>query len=138
MKVVLDTNVLVSAYASKKSAPFQILERLQKQEFELLISSEILAEYNSVLRYPKTRAYHKMNDLEIERQVERIKLQAIVVAVQNVPPVIIADPSDDKFLACALAGNADYIVSGDKHLLNLGIYQGIQILTPSDFLKILP
>jgi predicted nucleic acid-binding protein len=62
-----------------------------------------------------------------------LTVQAEIVLAPTLPPVIHDDPSDDKFLEAAVAGNVSYIISGDKHLLRLSEFQGIQILKPRDF-----
>jgi uncharacterized protein len=106
------------------------------KDFELIISASILAEYSKTLRYAKVRLYHKLSDPQIAKIIEVFETDATLVEVQHESQIITADPSDNKFLACALAGNADYIVSGDKHLLNLGSFQGITILSPTNFVTV--
>jgi predicted nucleic acid-binding protein len=64
-----------------------------------------------------------------------LTIQAEIVLAPTLPAVIPDDPSDDKFLEAAVAGNASYIISGDKHLLKLSEFQGIQILKPKDFVQ---
>jgi hypothetical protein len=123
MKVVIDTNVIISSYMSKNSPPAQIFGKWENSELELLCSEAILEEYQSTFRYERLRQYHKLSDERIEAEIQKIRQFSRLIDVTEEAQVIRADPSDDKFLACAVAGNADYIVSGDKHLLNLGSYK---------------
>jgi predicted nucleic acid-binding protein len=67
--------------------------------------------------------------------LDLLTIQAEIVLAPALPSVIHDDPSDDKFLEAAVAGRAPYIISGDKHLLRLSVFQGIQILKPRDFVQ---
>jgi predicted nucleic acid-binding protein len=73
-------------------------------------------------------------DDERDQYVELLRREAMNVSPETVPAVIDDDPDDDVFLACALAGDAAFIVSGDDHLLSLGNYRNIEIVTPAGFL----
>lgn len=134
MRIVLDTNVLVSAFVSGKGAPAQILARCQAGELELLISPDSLAELRRVLTYPSLRKRFRYSDGQIEAYAAFLEQVAILltppVGVRAVP----ADADDDQFVALALAGQAQYLVSGDDHLLSVGQYQGVTILKPAAFL----
>jgi uncharacterized protein len=134
MKVVLDTNIIISGYGKKGSNPALILEKWAKEELELLVSEAVLTEYDKSLRYEKVRLFHRLTDARINEIMASLRQETTLIEVQQEPQIITADPSDNKFLACAIAGNADYIISGDKHLLALGSYQGIKILSPAIFL----
>ena len=135
IKVVLDTNILVSALIVKVGKPAQILEHIDA--LELLTSEEILAEVARVLHYPRIQKRYRLSDETISTFLERLRAVSTVVTVHTPVKVITADPDDDKFLACAIDGEASYIVSGDPHLLTLRLYQDIQILSPTTFLDIL-
>ena len=74
-------------------------------------------------------------DIEIEPLLHFLAIHSEIVLPPSLSPVIRDDPSDDKFLECALAGEAAFIVSGDKHLLRLSVFEGIEILSPRDFLQ---
>jgi predicted nucleic acid-binding protein len=76
----------------------------------------------------------KFRDVDLRPFWDLLTIQAEIVLAPTLPPVIHDDPSDDKFLEAAVAGEASYIISGDKHLLKLSEYQGIQILKPRDFI----
>lgn len=101
------------------------------------MSEEMVVEIQKVLNYPKIRKRHGWNTEEIESFVKGIKEICIVVTPEFHSDLIVAqDPSDDKFLHCAIAGEVDYIVTGDSHLLKLGEHSGIPIVTPGKFLEI--
>lgn len=132
--VVIDTNVVVSRYMSPAGPPAWVILRWNQGAFELLVSDDILAEYERALSYPHLAPRHKLGRAGIKQVVAGFRRFATTVTVTERLSVIADDPKDDKFLECAVAGGADVIVSGDKHLLRLGSYQGIRILSPADFL----
>lgn len=137
MRVVLDTNVIISRYLSPHGPPAQILERWEVHAFELLVSQPILDEYRRALLYERVAARHGLSVEEVDEVVEAMGQFGALVAPEEVAPVVALDPEDDKFLACAVVGGADYIVSGDAHLLALEEYRGIVILSPRAFLTAL-
>ena len=137
MRVVLDTNVVVSRYLSPFGPPTHIFDAWHKKQFDLLVSPPILDEYERALKYPHVRAKHQLPDEEIAGIIEGFANAAKVVTPKTHLTVIKADPDDDKFLECAVEGQASYIVSGNKHLYELKTYKGIQIFTPTQFILIL-
>jgi putative PIN family toxin of toxin-antitoxin system len=137
MKVVLDTNVVVSAFLSPRGAPAQVLRYFQQEAFELLVSPPILQEYAAALRYDRVRKAHKLTDAQIESALEDLKAVAILVMPAVIPAVVAADTDDDKFFACAVAGRADIIVSGDAHVQAVKQHQGIPVLAPAAFVALL-
>lgn len=137
MRVVVDTNVLVSALLSPSGAPAKVLRHWEAEAFESVVSEEILAEYARVLSYPRIAGRLKLTSESADELVATLRRFAILVEPARSLHVIADDPDDDKLLACALAGGAEYIVSGDEHLLSLGEYQGVQVLPPAAFLKLL-
>jgi len=137
MRVVLDTNVIVSRYLSPHGPPARVLERWEREDFELLVSAAILAEYEEVLGYERLRRRHGMNAEWIGQTVGRIRRSATLVVPTETLAVVEEDPDDDKFLECGVAGGAEIIVSGDDHLLKLRTFRGIQILSPTAFLAVL-
>ena len=136
MRIVLDTNILISALVSDKGASAHILARCQAGELELLVSPDSLAELRRVLTYPRIRKRVKYSDEQIERFVAFLAQFAIVLTPPTAIRVVAADADDDKFVELALAGEAQYLVSGDDHLLSIGQYQGIRILKPAAFLRL--
>lgn len=129
-RVVLDTNVLVSALLFPGAAR-ELVERWQRGSMRLLASAAMMRELARVLAYQKFR----LSEDEISELLHDEVLPFVTpVAVREVPAVIAEEPADDEFLACALAGHADAVVSGDKHLLRIARYEGVPILTVRAFL----
>ena len=130
IRVVLDTNVLVSALLF--AGPIGRLVSLwRERRIVPLLSKDVFIEYLRVLAYPK----FKLSGEEIKALVEEYVLPfAEMVTVAETPAIIREDPADDKFLALVAAGRARHIVSGDKHLLVLREYRGVKIATPREFL----
>lgn len=137
VRAVLDTNVIVSSLISPHSPSTALVELIARRQFELLISSEVLAEYEEVLRRPRTQRHHKKTDEEISRFLRRLSKYAEVVAPAPAIGAALTDPDDIAFLECALGGKANVIVSGDNHLLALGAFSGILIVTPASFFAML-
>ena len=140
IRAVLDTNILVSALITKKSsAPLQLYKAFTIKQFLLITSPSILAEVEDVINRKKVIKYHRRN-LEQRKEIMKqlVKLSYVTLESVTTEDVIIErDPDDDKFLDAAIEGNADFIVSGDRHLLDLKAYEGIKILTPKEFLQLL-
>lgn len=130
MRVVLDTNTLVSAILSPLGPPRRLLDDARAQVFELCSSPVLMAELLDVVsreKFAKRLAAAGLTPLGIVGEIRRL---AVMAAPLSVPRVVANDADDDHVLACALASQADLIVSGDKHLLGLGShYQGIAIIT---------
>ncbi|HEX8600943.1 MAG TPA: putative toxin-antitoxin system toxin component, PIN family [Chloroflexia bacterium] len=137
MKVVLDTNVVVSRFISPTGVPARLLDRWARGAFDLVSSEPILIEYQQALTYSRVSKLHGYTNLEITNWIREVREASISVVHTVTIRVVSADPKDDKFLECAIAGGANYIVSGDKHLLRLGEYEGIRILSPAEFLRVL-
>lgn len=137
MRLVIDTNVIVSAFLSPRGIPARILGAWEDQAFELLVSEPILAEYQRALSYEPVRVRHRRSQEQIATDIQRFRIFAILIQVSERLEVIEADPADNKFLECAIAGGAEYIVSGDSQLQNLQEYRGIRILSPAVFLTVL-
>lgn len=137
MRAVVDTNVLIGRYLSPTRIPAQVLVRWRQEAFDLEVSEPILAEYRKVLAYAHVRRIHRMSDDEIQREVENLREYGLVVETIEKLAVVANDPADDKFVEAAVAGGAEFIVSGDRHLLLLRSYQGVRVLTPAAFLAVL-
>ncbi len=137
MRVVLDANVLVSALISRLGAPGKILDAWEKDRFDLVVSPATLAELGRVLHYPRIQKKYNLPADKLEQFLRLIIGQAVVVNPTKELAVIQADSSDNRYLECAKAGEAVYIVTGDKHLLELGEFEGTIILPPAGFLVVL-
>ena len=136
IKIVVDANLFASALIKPDSNPGNILELIKQNEVELVISPSVIKEIKRILLYPKIQKYHQKTAQQLDTFFDDLLIFAWVVEGQAEIDVIQTDPTDNKYLACALEGEADYIVSGDRHLLELRLYQGIQIIKAKAFLKI--
>ena len=130
MKVVLDTNVFVSGIFFA-GVPGQILEAWRGGKVQLVLSPEIVEEYVEVLH----RLEKLYSPMKVEPIIELVLAGAEIVTVPPLEKPISADPDDDKFIACALASKAKVIISGDKHLLDMDGFQGLEISMPSEFIN---
>jgi putative PIN family toxin of toxin-antitoxin system len=132
MRVVLDTNVVVSALLFKTTLS-KIIALWQRGAIIPVISKDTFQELQAVLAYPK----FALTRDEIRALLEGEILPFFeVIEVREAVKGICADPADDKFLACALSASADYLVSGDKALTELKQYKSVTIIKPSEFLKL--
>lgn len=135
LKVVLDTNIYVSALIKRGGKPDQILRLVER--YRLFCAEAILEEVHRVLHYPRIKRKHKLKEEEIEEHILSIRSIATVYSSLPKVEVIEEDPEDNIILACAAEARADYIVSGDEHLKSLETYRGIEIIPPAEFLDIL-
>jgi putative PIN family toxin of toxin-antitoxin system len=138
LKAVIDTNQFVSSLISKQGPSAQLIDRWRQQKFILVTSPEIIAEIQRVLEYPHISKKYKLSKSDVQSLLTLIAHEAVVIPKLPDVHVIKDDPDDDKFLECALAARAEYIVSGDRHLLSLGSYKSISIITVKEFLLICP
>lgn len=125
-RIVLDTNVLVASAYRPNSASRRIVDAVQQGAHQLVVSPAIVREYEAIL--PKAVRFEPALD-----RLWRVVDDAERVAPQENPPVS-ADRSDDKFLAAAVAGQAECVVSSDEHLLAVHPYEQIAIMKPAAFL----
>lgn len=134
MNIVLDTNTVISGLFWK-GAPRQVLDLARSGMFTLLTSPDLLAELADVLERQKFSMRLVQASISIEELILGYASLAITVRPNKITPVIQADPDDDKVLACAKTANAEVIVSGDSHLLELKEYEGIKIMTVNQLLE---
>jgi len=129
-KVVIDTNVFISAFGWD-GKPEAVLRLMEQRKVINYTTNDIYAELQRVVAYPKLKFSPtlQVNILEFVFSWSRF------VQPQETVSVITDDPDDDMFLACAIVANATAIISGDPHLLSLGSYRGIPIVTPAKFLE---
>lgn len=137
IRAVLDTNQLVSMAIRPGGVADQIRSAWQERLFSLLTSPPLLAEFRRVLTYPKLRALIRLSQEEEESLLRLVVEEAEITACTLQVHVVETDPADDAVLACAVEGHADYIVSGDAHLLSLHEHAGIPIITARKFLGVL-
>lgn len=136
MKITVDTNILVSATFWSGDS-FKIIERVENKEIELILSKEIIKEYSEVLQYKEIQDKIKNKNLEMKYPLEKIQSMAKMIEKTRSIDIIKEDSTDNKFLECAVAGQAAYIISKDKHLLKLKEFENIKIILPEEFLRII-
>ena len=131
-KAVLDTNILISALGWKGN-PNQVFDRIVKREVELVISDKQFNELSEALDYPKFQFTEEQKD-RFESLI--LEIATFVKPLEKID-VIKNDPDDNMHLEAAVAGNVEYIVTGDPDLLDLNEFRGIKILTPKEFLELI-
>ncbi len=131
MRVVIDTNVLISAifWTGK---PKQLLNRVRQQKITFITSNDLLNELKEIL-IRRDKPFH-LSDNEASQVVETIRGLAEVVKIRS-RITVCHDETDNKVLACAIDGKAESIISGDMHLLGLGSFKGVRIASVLDFLN---
>ena len=128
MRLVVDTNVFVSGVFFT-GPPFRILDAWRRRKVDLVVSHEIMAEYQETglelaARFP---------GVDLQPWIKLVNARARLVAAPPLASQVCTDPDDDKFIACALAGGVRLIASGDRALLRVSGYSGIEVLTPRQF-----
>ncbi len=126
MLVVIDTNILIDAWRDDFSYPRRIMDEVMKGNMRAVASNQIIRENKLILD-------RLVNDQEHYDLVNKFFSYIEVIEVNKKVDVIKYDKDDNKFLACAEEAEADYIISNDSHLLDVGEYAGINILNPDDF-----
>lgn len=136
MKIVLDTNVLISGTFWTGDS-FKILNKIDKEEIELIISEDLIKEYEKIIN--SDEIIEKITDkkLILNKVVQKVINNSVIVEPKQKFNVVKDDAKDNKIIEAAIEGKADYIISQDKHLLKLKSYQGIKIISPEEFLEIL-
>ena len=137
LKAVLDTNIIVSSTISTQSNPAKILDYWREKRFRMIITPAIIEEMWQVLFRPGIKKYRKFSDERTKKFLLKLQKEATLITPTQKIKLIEKDPADDVFIIAAVEGQADYIVSGDKHLLELGSYQNIRIVSPGEFVEII-
>lgn len=136
LRVVFDTNLFVSSLLVKNGLPAQALDAWRAHRFLLVTSPAIMAEINATLRYERIRRKYGVTDEDIDQLLELLAADALVVPGQSDVAGSVPDDEDDEIvLACAVDGQANVVVSGDQHLLALGVFRGIDIITVRQFME---
>lgn len=133
MRVVADTNVVISGLLWQGS-PRQVLDAARNSLLTLYTSEGLLTELRGVLSRAKFDRLLIQQETSPEEVVTEYAALATTIIPATIPPTVVADPDDDAVLACALAAQAEAIVSGDSDLLSLKSFQGIPILTAAELL----
>ncbi|QSX00290.1 putative toxin-antitoxin system toxin component, PIN family [Haloterrigena alkaliphila] len=130
MRAVLDTNVLISSVIAT-GTPHEVVVAGLDGEYQIVVSVATLTEFrDTLLKYPDR---FQMDAEAVQEEVETIRYFAEFVEPDEDITAVDADPDDDKFLEAAVAGDVEYLVSGDQHLLDLDSFRGIDIVTPRSF-----
>jgi uncharacterized protein len=131
VKVVLDTNVVLSGLILPESVPGRIVRAWRAAQFELVLSEPMLDEIGRVLAYSKIERRLKWDQETISRFLLLLQFKANVVDISSATVAVPRDPQDVPVLATLVAGGADFLVTGDKDLLTLG--HDYPIVTPAEF-----
>jgi len=137
MRIVLDVNVYISAVITGRGNPAEIIERWKRGEFDVVISSPILEELERVIHYPRIQERYVLPEHQVRQFLRLIRSQAVAVDPSIEITAVEEDSTDNRYLECAVTGEASYIVSGDSHLLRLKEYHGVVVLNPTGFLAVL-
>ncbi len=135
MRAVLDTNVLVSGLLTPDGPPGRVLQAFRDGAFEVVTSAVLLEELSTVLDRPRIR--RRSSAGPPDALVAALAGVALVVQPTQPARAFVDDPADDALLEAAIAGRAEYVVSGDRAILALTEFAGVSIVTPARFLAIL-
>ncbi len=133
IKVVIDTNTLISSIGWKDSKPREIFDGCLYEKWNLVESIGLIKEFLEVIQRPKFDFISEEGKKEF--LISLMNMCEIVEPKKKIG-VIKDDPDDNLVLECALEGRADYIISGDEHLLRLKYFESIKIVSADDFLKL--
>lgn len=133
MRAVLDTNLLVSALIRKQGLPGQVLRYLRDGAFLIIVTVPILVEVVEVLSRPRIQHKYHIESDDITALINLVRLRGELVS-PNREIDACRDPKDNRFLEAAVAGNADMIISGDRDLLEMKVFETIPIITAAEFL----
>lgn len=136
LKVLLDTNQLISSLLSRHGLQRQLIDAWRKRAFLLLLVPGQIDEVADVLNRPRIRKRYRIAQGDREAFLQLLRLDALLLPHAEAPGVC-RDPDDDYLLGCAVAGGADYLVTGDHDLLTLRRHQSVGILSAREFLAIL-
>ncbi len=136
MKVVLDTNVLISGTFWTGDS-FEVLRKIDLKEVMLVLSKELIDEYEEIINSEEIIEKIEDKNLVISEIIKKIIENAIIVSPRTKFNIVKEDPDDNKVLECASEGKVNFIITQDNHLLRLREFQGIKILKPEEFLNLL-
>ena len=136
LKLVLDTNTLVSAFFWEGNEA-ELLRKIEQGKAKLYITSEILKEVEEVIKRPKFNEVMRKANLTPDQIVQKIVSLSNLIIAPKLNIKVCRDEKDNKFLECAESAKADYLISGDKDLLSLKEYKGILIVRTWRILKLL-
>lgn len=129
IKVTFDVNILISSTLWEGSVAQKLLLKLIRSDSKIFSTNEILAEYQKVLKRD-----FEFSDENVMKTIERVLMFITLIETSSKIEAVKNDPEDNKILECGLDSHSEYIISYDKHLLNLKEFQGIKIIKPEEFL----
>ena len=132
LKIVPDTNILVSAFIAHGNE-YEILKLGKLKEIKIIISSAILEEFGEVIRRPKFGFSNKQIEDFIKQVLDTVEIVFPSIKLE----IVKEDFEDNRILEAAVETKADYIISGDFHLLKLGQFKDIKIVAASQFLDLI-
>ncbi len=135
MRIVVDTNIWVSGLLWQ-GKPWQVLKLAETGDIELCVAYAMLLELEEVLSYKRLQSRMQMlEQTPFQLAAYALSISTVYdISVRGLP-IVADDPDDDIFVVCAIEAGADYLVTGDKHLLDLGSYQSVKIVTVAEFLE---
>lgn len=128
MRIILDTNVFVSGVFFT-GPPYQILKAWREGRVRLIVSPEILEEYE---RVGKILA-EEFPSINLQPILDFVTIKSEIIPAERLSERVSDDPDDDKFLACAISANSKIVISGDRHLLKVSGFRGIKVMKPRPF-----
>jgi hypothetical protein len=137
IKAVIDANLLVSAFISPLSYPREIAACWRRGEFILVTSPKIVEEVNHVLHLPRIQLKYHLAESDIQAFVLTLIHKGNCVSGQLALKNVAPDPGDDKIISCAIEGEAQFIVTGDKALQQVKEYRGVKIISAQQFISVL-
>jgi len=135
VRAVLDTNVLVAFLLTRGHTVSTILDSWERGDFDLLTSPTLITEVRRTLEKPQLQ--QRIRPEAAKALLEALAADAILTPGNLELPGVTPDPDDDAVVACAVEGDADYIVSRDAHLLGLGEHEGVRVVEPAEFVQLL-
>lgn len=133
MRIVIDTNIWVSGLLWQGDA-WKLLTLAEEGRLEICIAYPMLLEFEEVLAYDRLQSrLAQLQETPAQLAAYALSISSLFNVSRSGPPIVNADPDDDIFLLCAVAAEASFVVTNDKHLLALGSYEGIPIVKIEDF-----
>jgi putative PIN family toxin of toxin-antitoxin system len=136
IKAVIDTNILISAFISPFSYPREIERSWRRGEFIMVTSQDIVEEINRVLHLPRIQGKYHIAESDIQAFILTLIHKSNCVSGELALKGVAPDPGDDKIISCAVEGEAQFIVTGDKSLQQIEEYQGIKIINAEQFIRV--
>jgi len=136
MRIVLDTNLIISGLLWM-GLPHEIMLLAYQHRIQVIASEPLIEELKDVLSRDKIKKYLNRIQKTPDEMINSHLSHVVIIEPSSIPEGTVRDLKDDKIIACAVGGQADYIITGDNDLLILKEYQGIRIVTASEFLTII-